>query len=177
MCTQLFLCTTAALALTVTAGACGSRTTNTVVGSYSTAARSTGMTKQQAAKAYLAALPPYRAALFAFDNTVGQVLGSSPSNKSVAIAKPLTRAITMLDDKLLRPGENYRPAVADIKNLVAATTAFKHDLDSISAVTARSARAWAHKEMTDRDAVDAASAIVRSDLGLPRSSGLETAKL
>ncbi len=37
--------------------------------SSSTATRSTGVTEEQAAKPYLAAFPPYRAALFAFDDT------------------------------------------------------------------------------------------------------------
>jgi hypothetical protein len=85
MCKRLVLCATAALALALTAGACGSSTTKTATASSSTA-RSTGMTKEQAAKAYLAALPPYRAALLAFDNAVGEVLGSPPASKAVAIA-------------------------------------------------------------------------------------------
>ncbi len=106
MCKRLVLCATAALALALMAGACGSGTTKTATASSSTA-RSTGMTKEQAAKAYLAALPPYRASLFAFDNTVGEVLGSPPASKAVAIAKPLSEAIAMLDDKLLRLGDAY----------------------------------------------------------------------
>jgi len=176
MCKRLMLCATAALALALMAGACGSGTTKTATASSSTA-RSTGMTKEQAAKAYLAALPPYRVALFAFDNTVGEVLGSPPASKALAIAKPLSEAITMLDDKLLPLGDAYPPAAADIKNLVAATAAFKGDLDSVGAVTARSASAWAQKDMRDHDAVNAASAIVRSDLGLPKPSGLDRANL
>ena len=59
------------------------------------------MTKAQAAKDYLAALPRYRAALFTFDNTVGEVLGSQSASKAVVIAKPLSEAIAMLDGKLL----------------------------------------------------------------------------
>jgi hypothetical protein len=86
MCRRLFLYAIAALTLTVTGGACGSSTTKTAAGSSSAATRPTDMTKEQAATAYLAALPPYRAALFAFDNTVGEVLGSPRANKSVAIA-------------------------------------------------------------------------------------------
>lgn len=173
MCKRLVFRATAALALALTAAACGSSTTKTPTAS-SGSSRSIGMTKKQAAKTYLAALPPYRAALFAFDNTVGEVLGSSPASRALAIAKPLSEAITPLDDKLLRLGDDYQPAAADIKNLVAATAAFKRDLDSIGAVAAR---AWAQKDMRDHDAVNAASAIVRSDLGLPKPPGLDRAKL
>src|SRR5450755_2604666 len=176
MCNRLMLCATVALALALTVGACGSSTTKTATASSSTA-RSTGMTKEQAAKAYLAALPRYRAALFAFDNTVGEVLGSPPASKALAIAKPFSEAITMLDDKLSRLGDAYPPAAVDIKKLVADTAAFKRDLDSIGAVTAGSASAWAQKDMRDHDAVNAASAIVRSDLGLPKPSGLDRANL
>lgn len=176
MCKRLVLCATAALALALTAGACGSTTTKTDTAS-SITARSTGMTKEQAAKAYLADLPPYRAALFAFDNTVGEVLGSPPASKAVSIAKPLSEAISMLDDKLLRLGDAYPSAAADIKNLVAATAVFKRDLDSMGAVTARSANAWARKDTRDHDAVNAASVMVRSDLGLPKPSGLDRANL
>ena len=135
------------------------------------------MTREQAAKAYLAALPAYRAALFAFDNTAGEVLGSPASSKAVAIAKPLAAAIVMLDGKLERVGDSYPPAAADIKILVATTAAFTRDLDSVRAVTARSAGGWSRKEIKDREAVDAESAIVRSDLELPKPSGLETANL
>jgi hypothetical protein len=137
------------------------------------------MTKEQAARAYLTALPPYRAALFAFDNTVGEVLGARPASKAVAIAKPLSEAITVLNDELLRLGDAYPPAAADIKNLVAATAAFKRDLNSIGAVTARSASqgASAPNDMSDHDAAHAASAVVRSDLGLPKPPGLDRANL
>ena len=38
-------------------------------------AKSSGMTKEHAAKAYLAALLPYRGALFAFDTRVSHFLG------------------------------------------------------------------------------------------------------
>ena len=162
MCKRLVLCAGATLALALTAGACGSSTTKTV------SATSTGMSKERAAKAYLAALPPYGTALFTFDNTVGEVL-PRPA-KAVAIAKPVSEAITMLDGKLLRLGDAYPPAAADIKNLVTATAGFKRDLDSIRAATARSVSAWAQKDREDQDAVGAASAIVRTDLGLPKHS-------
>jgi hypothetical protein len=89
----------------------------------------------------LAALPPYRAVLLAFDNTVGEVLGSPPASKTVAVAKPLSEAIRMLDDELLRLGDAYPPFAVDVKNLVAATSAFKRDLDSIGAVAGLARRA------------------------------------
>ena len=136
------------------------------------AAQTAGVTKGQAAKAYVAALPPYRADLFAFDNTVGEVLGSRSASKAVAIAQPLSEAITKLNDKLSQLSKAYLPAAATLKHLVTATAAFKRDLGSIgAAVTAhRSELSWVQKVDKDHEAINAAAARVRSNLGLPQRS-------
>lgn len=183
----------AAVALSLLNGACGSSTTQTVTASHAAARSSTatsltraattsatsvsaaqtnGITKGQAAKAYVAALPPYRAALFAFDNTVGEVLGSRSASKAVAISQPLREAITKLNDKLSQLSKAYLPAAANLKHLVMATAAFKRDLGSMSAaVTAhRTVISWVQKVDKDHEAINAAAARVRSNLGLRQRS-------
>ena len=129
------------------------------------------MTKEQTAKAYVAALPPYRAALFAFDNTVGEVLGSRSRSKAAAISQPLSDAITKLNDKLSQLSKAYLPAAANLNDLVTATAAFRRDVGSIrAAMTARTVNSWSQKVDKDHEALDGVAARVRSKLGLPQRS-------
>ncbi len=81
----------------------------------------------------------------------------------------MSDAITELNGKLSQLSKAYLPAAANLNNLVTATAAFSRDVGSISAaMTARAVNSWSQKVDKDHQALDAAAARVRSNLGLPQ---------
>jgi hypothetical protein len=166
----------AALALAATAIAgCGSssaapavtQAAATQATATSSAATSSTIGKAQAARAYLAAVAPFKAA----DRTFAAEWKRAPDSASAAtlakIGAPLAQALTNMRQGLLQVAGSYPPAAADIKALVTASAPVIGDLDNEGTQTGLSVIAWDQQVVSDTNAMAAAAAIVRSDLGLP----------
>jgi hypothetical protein len=125
------------------------------------------MTKEQAAKAYLAAIAPANDALKTLRGKASGWTDSTPSSQAAADAKPSIEAITMMRTKLLALAVAYPAAATDIKAQVNATAALQGDLASLETLNTLDASSWVQQFAKDASATSAASAIVRSDLGLP----------
>ena len=83
---------------------------------------------------------------------------------------PCVQALTTLRVRLLSLASVYPPVATDVKALVNAYAPLIGDMLSLSAQTAFSASSWVQQVAADASKSKAASAIVRSDLGLPPSA-------
>jgi hypothetical protein len=125
------------------------------------------MTKEQAAKAYLTAIGPANDVLHTFKAKASGWTDSTPPSQAAADAKPTIDAITTMRTKLLALAVAYPAAAADLKAQVNATAALQGDLASLATLDMTNASSWVQQFTKDASATSAASAIVRSDLGLP----------
>jgi hypothetical protein len=125
------------------------------------------MTKEQAAKAYLAAIAPATDALRGLQAKANAWTDSTPSSQAAADAKPTVDALTTLRSKLLALAAAYPAAAADLKAAVNAQAIVQADLANLGTVNTFNASSWVQQFVKDASATTAASAIVRSDLGLP----------
>jgi hypothetical protein len=125
------------------------------------------MTKQQAARAYLAAVAPANAAGAALAGKMRAYTDSTPGSQISAEARPVERRLTELNGKLLSIATAYPPAAADLKALVTAYNPVIRDLRSATAQNSVNASSWLQRLATDLTKTQTAAAIVRSDLGLP----------
>jgi hypothetical protein len=82
-------------------------------------------------------------------------------------AKPLIDAITTLRTKLQALAEAFPAAATDLKAVVTAQALLQGDLTSLEAVNALTASSFAQTVTRDARALRAATAILRSHLGLP----------
>jgi hypothetical protein len=140
-------------------------------GSSSTSASGTAtagtMTKEQAAHTYLAAVVTPNVVLRTFLAKANGWTNSTPSTQTAADAKPLINAITTLRPKLQALAAAFPEAATDLKAVVAAQAVLQGDLASLAAVNALNASSFAQTVARDARALRAATAIVRSRLGLP----------
>jgi hypothetical protein len=125
------------------------------------------MTKEQAAHTYLAAVATPNAVLRTFLAKANGWTDATPSTQTAADAKPLIDAITTLRRKLQALAAAYPPAATDLKAVVAAQAVLQGDLASLESVNALDASSFAQTVTRDARALRAATAIVRSHLGLP----------
>ena len=125
------------------------------------------MTKEQAAHTYLAAVATPNEVLRTFLAKANGWTGSTPSTQAAADAKPLIHAITTLRTKLQALAAAFPAAATDLKAVVTAQALLQGDLGSLAAVEALNASSFAQTVTRDARALRAATAIVRSDLGLP----------
>ena len=165
----------AAIVLTGCGGSSSSTTTKTTTATTSPATNATSepastapaMTQQGAGQAYLAAVEPANAALHAFQKKASSWTDSTTGEQAAADAKPLIDALTALRPKLLEIAQKYPPAANDLKALVTAFSALQGDLENLTTVNTFNASSWVQGFTKDAAALNAAVAIVRSDLGLP----------
>ena len=75
--------------------------------------------------------------------------------------------MTALRPKLLEIAQKYPAAANDLKALVTAFSALQGDLENLTTVNTFNASSWVQGFTKDAAALNAAVAIVRSDLGLP----------
>jgi hypothetical protein len=125
------------------------------------------MTKEQAAHTYLAAVAKPNEVLRTFLAKANGWTDSTPSTQAAADAKPLIDAITTLRTKLQALAAAYPAAANDLKAVVAAQAVLQGDLASLAAVNALNASSFAQTVTRDARALRAATAMVRSHLGLP----------
>lgn len=125
------------------------------------------MTKQQAGRAYLAAVVPANAAGAALARKMRAYTNSTPGFQMSAAARPLEQRLTELNGKLLGTATAYPPAAADLKALVAAYTPVIRDLRSAARQNSVNAPSWLKRLASDLTKTQTAAAIVRSDLELP----------
>jgi hypothetical protein len=125
------------------------------------------MTREQAAHTYLAAVATPNEVLRAFLAKANGWTDSTPSTQTAADAKPLIDAITTLRTKLQALAAAFPAAATDLKAVVTAQALLQGDLASLAAVNALNASSFAQTVTRDAGALRAATAIVRSDLGLP----------
>ena len=125
------------------------------------------MTKEQAAHTYLAAVATPNEVLRRFLANANGWTDSTPSTRAAADAKPLIDAITTLRTKLQALAAAFPAAATDLKAVVIAQALLQGDLGSLAAVEALNASSLAQTVTRDVRALRAATAIVRSHLGLP----------
>jgi len=125
------------------------------------------MTKEQAAHTYLAAVATPNEVLRTFLAKANGWTDSTPPTQAAADAKPLIDAITTLRTKLQALATAFPPAATDPKAVITAQALLPGDLASLEAVNALNASSFAQTVTRDARALRAATAIVRSDLGLP----------
>jgi hypothetical protein len=125
------------------------------------------MTKEQAAHAYLAAVATPNGVLRTFLAKANGWTDSTPSTQAAADAKPLIDAITTLRTKLQALAATFPAAATDLQAVVTAQAVLQGDLTSLAAVNALNASSFAQTVARDARALRAATAIVRSRLGLP----------
>jgi hypothetical protein len=125
------------------------------------------MTRQQAARAYLAAVAPANAAGAALAGRMRAYTDSTPGSQISAEGRPVQRRLTELNGKLLRLATAYPPAATDLKALVSAYNPVIRDLRSATAQNSVNASSWLRRLATDLTKSQTAAATVRSDLGLP----------
>jgi hypothetical protein len=131
------------------------------------ATTSPGMTKKEAGKAYLAAIAPANEAIKAFGKKAESWTNSTTGSQAAGDATPLNDALTALRPKLLTLATDYPAAATDLKALVTAYAPLQGDLENLVAVNQLNAASWLQAFTQHASATEAASAIVRSDLGLP----------
>lgn len=125
------------------------------------------MTKQQAGRAYLAAVAPANAAGAALAGKMRAYTDSTPGAQISTEARPFERRLTELNGKLVGIATTYPPAAADLKALVTAYNPVIRDLGSATAQNSIKASSWLRRLAGDLTKTQSAAAIVRSDLGLP----------
>jgi hypothetical protein len=125
------------------------------------------MTTERAAHTYLAAVATPNEVLRTFLATANRWTDSTPSTQAAADAKPLIEAITTLRTKLQALAAAFPAAATDLKAVVTAQALLQGDLASLAAVNALNASSFAQTVSRDARALRAATAIVRSHLGLP----------
>ena len=150
---------------TLAIAGCGGSSSSSMSAS-GTAAAGT-MTKEQAAHAYLAAVATPNEVLRTFLAKANRWTDSTPSTQAAADAKPLIDAITTLRTELQALAAAFPAAATDLKAVVTAQALLQGDLGSLAAVEALNASSFAQTVTRDARALRAATAIVRSDLGLP----------
>jgi hypothetical protein len=151
----------ATLAIVGCGGSSSSSTSTSVTATTGT------MTKEQAAHTYLAAVATPNEVLRTFLAKANGWTDSTPSTQTAADAKPLIEAITTLRTKLLALAAAFPAAATDLKAVVTAQALLQGDLASLAAVNALNPSSFAQTVVRDARALRAATAIVRSDLGLP----------
>jgi hypothetical protein len=124
------------------------------------------MTKQQAGRAYLAAVAPANAAGAALARKMRAYTDSTPGSQISAEARPLQRRLTELNSKLLDIATAYPQAVNDLKALVTADNPVIRDLGSATAQNSGNASSWLQRLATDLTKTQTAATVVRSDLGI-----------
>jgi hypothetical protein len=125
------------------------------------------MTKEQAAREYLAAINPSNEAVRTLQGKAKGWTESTPASQAAADAKPVVDALTAARTKLLALAAAYPPAATDLKAEVNAYAPLQGDLESLATVNTLNSSSWSQQFNKDRSASSAAAAIVRSDLGLP----------
>jgi hypothetical protein len=125
------------------------------------------MTKQQAGRAYLAAVAPANEAGATLARKMRAYTDSTPGSQISAEARPLERRLTELGGKLLGIATAYPPAAADLKALVTAYNPVIRDLRSAAAQNSVKASSWLRRLASDLTKTQMAAAVVRSYLGLP----------
>jgi hypothetical protein len=125
------------------------------------------MTKQQAERAYLAAVAPANAAGAALAAKMQAYPGSAPGSQISAVARPVEQRLSALNGKLLGIASAYPPAAADLRALVTAYSPVIRDLRSTTGQHSTNALSWLQRLATDLTKTRTAAAVVRSDLGLP----------
>jgi hypothetical protein len=125
------------------------------------------MTKRQAAHTYLAAVATPNEVLRTFLAKANSWTDSTSSTQAAADARPLIDAITTLRTKLQALAAAFPEAATDLKAVVAAQAVLQGDLASLAAVNALNASSFAQTVTRDARALRAATAILRSHLGLP----------
>jgi hypothetical protein len=166
--TALAACGSATKTVTqTTAAPSASATTPTAQGTTATSATPT-TTKGQAGKEYLAAIGPVNAVGAKFIQGANNWTDSTTDTQAEKAAQPLMQSLTNLRGQLLSLANSYPPASTDIKALVTAYAPVIGDLASLGSQTGFSAGDWGQQFASDLSKSHAASAIVRSDLGLPQ---------
>jgi hypothetical protein len=169
------------IALAVAIAGCGSAATKTATRSNppsqtsaatttATASAPQAMTKAQAGQTYLADVAPANASIKAFATKARAWTDSTSSSQAAAQAQPVIQAMTGLRTKILALANAYPAAADDLKAFVTAFAPLQGDLISLQSVNALSGSSWAQQYASDASKTVAASAIVRSDLGLPAST-------
>jgi hypothetical protein len=125
------------------------------------------MTKEQAADAYLAAIAPAQDVLRAWKAKAGEYTDSVQAGTAATDAKPLIEAFTTLRTKLLGIVGSYPAVASDLKAEITAQATLQGDLQGIEGLNAFNEGDWIQQVAKDASASKAATAIVRSDLGLP----------
>jgi hypothetical protein len=170
----------AALAAATAIAGCGSSAPATVTQSAAAPATATqtaaaapaaqATSKAQAAKEYLAAIAPFKAADKTADAQLKAEPDSAPAATFAKITAPVAQALTNTHSSLLAIARAYPPAASDIKGLVTASAPLIADMDNLGTQTGFSATSWEQQTISDGTAMTAAAAIVRSDLGLPATT-------
>jgi hypothetical protein len=125
------------------------------------------MTKGQAAHTYLAAVARPNEVLRTFLAEANGWTDSTRSTQAAADARPLIDVMTTLRAKLLALATAYPAAATDLKAAINRQATLQADLASLEAVATLDASSFAQRVTRDARALRAATAIVRSDLGLP----------
>jgi hypothetical protein len=125
------------------------------------------ITKEQAAHTYLAAVATPNEVLRTFLARANRWTDSTPPTQTAADAKPLIDTITALRTKLQELAAAFPAAATDLKAVITAQALLRGDLASLEAVNALNASSFAQTVTRDARALRAATAIVRSHLGLP----------
>jgi hypothetical protein len=157
----------------VAIAACGSTSTTTktktvaaapLSSSTSISSTSRGVSKAQAAKAYLADVAPANSAGDAFKKSINN---NSTGPQIAQAARPLISAYNAANNKLDQLAQLYPPAGTDLKALVNSDSHVVADLSDASTVTSTNSGSWIQQLTTDLTSTKSDANIVRSDLGLP----------
>lgn len=135
--------------------------------STSNTATTAATAKEQAAKTYVAAIGPANNALHTFVAKARGWTSSTPASQAAADARPTIEAAMILQTKLLALAAAYPAAATHLKAQVHAIAAMQGDLAGLATIDMRKVSSWEQRFIKHASATTAASAIVRSDLGLP----------
>jgi hypothetical protein len=125
------------------------------------------LTKQQAGRAYLAAVAPANAAGAALARKLQAYTDSTPGSQISAEARPFERRLAELNGRLDGIATAYPPVAPDLKGLVTAYNPVIRDLRSATTQNWVNASSWLQRLASDLTKTQTAAAMVRSDLGLP----------
>ncbi len=137
----------------------------------STSTTSTTLTKAQAAQRYLAIATPVNNAAATLQTQANGWTNSTTNVEMAADAHPVIQAITEAIPSLLKLAQDYPPAANDLKALVLAVSAVSGDLNGLADLNELNLSTWESQFKHDESIESAATATVRSDLGLPPTSG------
>jgi hypothetical protein len=125
------------------------------------------LTKAQAARKYLAAIAQGNAVQNAFLEKANKWNDSTTDAEAEKDAQPLISALTDQRTSLLSIANSYQPAAADIKAVINDDASLIGDLENLATLKdPNTGQSLEHQIVSDLNKSSAASAIVRSDLGI-----------